>query len=39
MLPHQLSNFERQRLYQNKPKLKVVYLRYSLPKIKDEQIQ
>ena len=36
MRPHPLTNFEKQKYYQNKPKFKGVYSRNNLPKIKDE---
>ena len=36
MLPHQLTNFEIQKYYQNKSKSHGVYSKNNLPKIKDE---
>ena len=36
MPSHLLTNFERQKYYQNEPKFNDVYLRNNLPKIKDE---
>ena len=35
MPPHPLTNFERQKYYQNEPKFNGVYLRNNWPKIKD----
>ena len=35
MPPHPLTNFEIQRYYQNEPKFNGVYLRNTLPKIKE----
>ena len=35
MSPHHLTNFERQKYYQNKPKFNGVYSRNNLRKIKD----
>ena len=35
MAPHDLTNFEIQKYYQNKPKFNGVYSRNNLPKIKD----
>ena len=35
MLPHHLTNFEKQKYYQNEPKFNCVYSRNNLPKIKD----
>ena len=35
MLSHPLTNFEIQKLYQNKPRFNGVYSRNNLPKIKD----
>ena len=35
MLPHLLTNFEKQKCYQNKPNFNSVYSRSNLPKIKD----
>ena len=35
MRPHPLTNFEIQRYYQNEPKFNGVYLRNTLPKIKE----
>ena len=36
MLPHPLTNFEKQKYYQNEPRFNGVYSRDNLPKIKDE---
>ena len=36
MLPHSLTNFEKQKHYQNEGKINDVYSRNNLPKIKDE---
>ena len=36
MLPHPLTNFEKQKYYQNEPKFNSVYSSNNLPKIKDE---
>ena len=38
MPSHPLTNFEMQKYYQNEPKLKVVYSRNNLPKIKDGKL-
>ena len=35
MPPHPLTNFERQKYYQNEPKFNGVYSRNNWPKIKD----
>ena len=35
MPPHPLTNFERQKYYNNQPKFNGVYSRGNLPKIKD----
>ena len=35
MLPHPLTNFEKQKYYQNEPRFNGVYSRDNLPKIKD----
>ena len=35
MSPHPLTNFEKQKCYQNKPKFNGSYSRNNLPKIKD----
>ena len=36
MPPHPLTNFERQKSYQNEPKFNGVYSRNNLPKVRDE---
>ena len=36
MLPHPLTNFKKQKYYQNEPKLNRVYSRNNLPKKKHE---
>ena len=35
MLPHPLTNFERQKYYENEPKFNGIYSRNNLLKIKD----
>ena len=35
MPPYPLTNFERQKYYQNEPKFNVVYSKNNLPKIED----
>ena len=35
MPPYPLTNFERQKYYQNEPKFNVVYSKNNLPKMKD----
>ena len=37
MLPHPLTNFEKQKYYQNEPKFNGLYSSNNLPKIKDEK--